>query len=75
MGNWVVLLISANLPKFSAAASEQGTEIIGIYQNPAFPCQFNHLLWCGGAEELLAKIRVAIHLVAQMVQRIKGMVW
>jgi hypothetical protein len=71
MGDGVAGLISTNNPKLSAAASEEGAEVIGIDQNPAVFRQGDHLLWGGGGIELTSQLWVTIHPIQEVIQGIQ----
>ena len=63
--------ITAGNPVLGASASEQGTEIIRPNQNPLIHCHGDHLLWSGGAIEILFNRWIANHLMKKVIQRIQ----
>ena len=71
MGDGIGTHITTNNPKLSAAASQQGTEVIGVNQNPAMLCQINHLLWSSGGIELTPQLWVTIHPIEEVIQGIQ----
>jgi hypothetical protein len=70
VGNRVGVSFATNQPEFSATASQQGTEVIRLNQDPAIHCQVNHLFWGCGRIELLPKPSIPINLMQEMIQRI-----
>jgi hypothetical protein len=71
MGDRVGLVATAHEPAFGAAASEQSTKILCVYQDASAHRQIHHLLWGAGGIKLTLHIRVTIHLVAEMIQGVQ----
>ena len=71
MGNGIGTLLATNNPKLSAAASQQGTEVISTNQDPAMLRQFNDLLWGGGGIELTPQLWFLIHPIEEVIQGIQ----
>lgn len=71
MGDWVDSFIATDQPELRAAASEQGTEVIGVNQNSTLSCKFNHLNWSAGGIEVACELRVAIHQEAEVIDDIQ----
>jgi hypothetical protein len=71
MGDWIGTLLATNNPKLSAATSKEGTEVIGVNQNPAMLCQDDHLLWSGSGIELTPQLWVTIHPIEEVIQGIQ----
>ena len=75
MGDGIGAHLATNNPKLSAAASQQGTEVIGVNQNPAVLRQINHLLWSSGGIELTPQLWVTIHPIEEVIQSIQEWRW
>ena len=71
MGDGIGTLLATNNPKLSAAASQEGTEVISINQYPAVLCQDDHLLWSGSGIELTPQFWFLIHPIEEVIQGIK----
>ena len=71
MNNRVVMILSTHLPVLSAAASQQGTKVIGINQDPCFYCQSDHLFRSASGIEISGELRVTIRLSAEMIQGVQ----
>ena len=71
VGNGVALIIATHDPALRAAASQQGTEVLSINQDAAIDCQSNQRLRGIGGIEVVLNIRIAIHLVTQVIKRIQ----
>ena len=64
-------ILATNNPKLSAAASQEGTEVVSINQNPAMLCQGDHLIWGAGGIELTPHLRVTFNPIKEVIQRIQ----
>ena len=71
MGDGIGTRLATNNPKLSAAASQQGTEIISDNQNSAMLCQINHLFWGGGGIELTPQLWFLIHPKEEVIKGIQ----
>jgi hypothetical protein len=71
VNDWISSVISTNQPTLSAAAPQQGTEVVSANQNAAAFCQSDHLLWGRDGIEDPLKLRVTIHQVAEVIQGIQ----
>jgi hypothetical protein len=71
MNDRIVIVLPTHFPSLCASAPEQGTEIIGVNQDPCIHSQSDHLLWRIGVIELVLNRRVTIHQMAEVIQRIQ----
>ena len=71
MGDGVVLIVTTHEPVLGAATPQQGTEVVGINEDPALYRQIHHLLWGVGTVELPLHISVTIDLMAEVIQSIQ----
>lgn len=71
VSNRVVADVPPNFPELCAPASEQGTEVIGINQDPAVHRKSDQLLWRVGGIERKPQRWVTLHLMAEMIQGIQ----
>jgi hypothetical protein len=71
MNNGVASPIPTHNPKNSAAASQQGTEVLLINQDSAADSKRNHLLWGGGGIKLIPQRGVTIHPIEEVVKGIQ----
>lgn len=71
MGDRVAAIATAYNPELRATAPQQGTEVVGINQNPAVHRQVNHLLWGGGGIELTPQLGIAIQEIQEVIQGIQ----
>ena len=65
------MVVATHKPMLCAPASEQGTEILGIDQDSPLHSKGHHLLGCVGNVEVVLNLRVAVHLVAQVIKGIQ----
>jgi hypothetical protein len=71
MGNGVAALVATHNPKLSAAASQQGTEVVSVNQDAAVLCQHDHLLWSRGGVELTPQLWIPIQPIQEVIQGIQ----
>jgi hypothetical protein len=71
MGDRVVAVVATHQPKLRAATSEQRAKIVWADQDTATLCQGHDLPWSGGGIEVTTEIRVAIHLMENVIQGIQ----
>ena len=71
MHDRVVTVLSTHLPMLGAAASQQGTKVIGINQDPCIYRQSDHLFRSASGIEISGELRVTIRLSAEMIQGVQ----
>ena len=71
MNDRVVTVLSTHLPVLGAAASQQGTKVIGVNQDPCIYRQSDHLCRSASGIEVSGELRVTIRLSAEMIQGIQ----
>ena len=71
MNNRVVTVLPSHLPVLGAAASQQGTKVIGVNQDPCIYRQSDHLCRSASGIEVSSELRVTIRLSAEMIQGIQ----
>ena len=71
MNNRVVMILSTHLPVLGAAASQQGTKVIGVNQDPGIYRQSDDLCRSISGIEISGELRVTINLSAEMIQGIQ----
>ena len=71
MNNRVVTVLPTHLPVLGAAASQQGTKVIGVNQDPCIYRQSDHLCRSASGIEVSSELRVTIRLSAEMIQGIQ----
>ena len=71
MNDRVVTVLPTHLPVLGAAASQQGTKVIGVNQNPGIYRQSDDLCRSISGIEISGELRVTISLSAEMIQGIQ----
>jgi hypothetical protein len=71
MGDRIGAVVATHQPELSAATSEECAEIIWADQDAAGLSQGHDLAWRGGGIEITTKIRIAIHLMEDVIQGIQ----
>ena len=71
MNDRVVTVLPTHLPVLGAAASQQGTKVIGVNQDPCIYRQSDHLCRSISGIEISGELRVTIRLSAEMIQGIQ----
>ena len=71
MNDRVITVLPTNLPVLGAAASQQGTKVISINQDPCIYRQSDHLFRSARGIEISGELRVTIRLSAEMIQGVQ----
>ena len=71
MNDRVVTVLPTHLPVLGAAASQQGTKVIGVNQDPCIYGQSDDLCRSISGIEISGELRVTISLSAEMIQGIQ----
>ena len=71
MNDRVITVLPTHLPVLGAAASQQGTKVIGINQDPCIYRQSDHLFRSARGIEISGELRVTIRLSAEMIQGVQ----
>ena len=71
MNDRVVTVLPTHLPVLGAAASQQGTKVIGVNQDPGIYRQSDDLCRSISGIEISGELRVTISLSAEMIQGIQ----
>ena len=71
MNDRAVTVLPAHLPVLGAAASQQGTKVIGVNQDPGIYRQSDDLCRSISGIEISGELRVTISLSAEMIQGIQ----
>ena len=71
MDDWVVVVSTTHLPSLGASTPQEGTEVIGINEDPCIYRQSDHLLRGIGVKEIVLDRWVTIHLMAEVIQGIQ----